>query len=64
MDKEGITDTDYSTEGYGNFHVENIIVWAHLKGGNMRVEQSEGCDYGVLRAEDLQDSIFCRVHKQ
>ena len=54
----------YGTVWYGKIHAGNIVAWVHLKWGNLRVEQSEGCDCRVLKAEVLLGWTYWKVHRQ
>ena len=48
------TATGYDTEDYRKIYAENIVVWAHLKQGNLEAEQSEAYENIVLKREVLQ----------
>ena len=54
----------FNTKSYGNIRTGNIVVWAHLKWSNLRVEQGEDSVHWVLKTEVPLGSTCHKVHRQ
>ena len=62
--KEVRTSSGYETENYGRILAWNIIAWAYLKWGNLRLEQSGGWDCRELSRSSTGLWTHHKVHRK